>query len=206
MSVARFRRPGFLPMLAAIALAGLSAPAAPPQAPPPPLVSSVGRDLIDLPHCQTVHDGRATPADQAAVGAALGMPAPAGQAKRWSAGKVTGKDGSGESVDGERFDYVIAFKKPVEIGSVITSLGTLKVLKPDAPYPPDPANDEQWTSVTVPAASGPRLATLDAAVATRAVLFSEVRRSGVSSLGFVRLFTKRFGNVALLAGARARSE
>ena len=85
-----------------------------------------------------------------------------------SAGKVAGKDGSGESVDGERFDYVIAFKKPVEIGSVVT--------------------------------------TLDATVATRDVLFSEVRRSDVSSLDLVRLFTKRSGKVVPLAGARARSE
>ena len=181
----------FLVVIAAsiVAAAG-PALAAPPVA--QPFVSVVGRDQIDLPQCHVFHDGTPAVTDEPRLLHALGGPPPAQNPwVHWSAGKVTGKDGSGESVDGERFDYLIAFKKPVEIGSVLTTLGSLKLLKADAPYPPDPAADAQWIEVPVPAATGPRLATLDAAAATRAVLFSEVRRSGVSSLDLVRLFTKR---------------
>jgi hypothetical protein len=192
-------------MLGTIVAFGGTALAAPPAV--QPFGSAVGRDLIDLPQCRVVHDGKPAAADEPRLLHALGGP-PAAQQPwvRWSAGKVVGKDDSGESVDGERFEYLIAFKKPVEIGSVITTLGTLKLLKPDAPYPPDPAVAAQWIDVPVPSASGPRLATLDAAVTTRAVLFSETRRSGVSTLELVRLFAKRYGNVAPLAGARARTE
>ena len=198
------QRPVVLMLIAIMAAAG-PAWAAPPAA--QPFASVVGRDLLDLPECRALHDGKPATADEPRMLHALGGPAPAQKPwVRWSAGKVAGKDDSGESVDGERFDYIVAFKKPVAIGSVITTLGTVKVLKPDAPYPPDPADDAQWIDVPVPATSGPRLATLDAAVATRAVLFSEVRRRGVSTLDLVRLFTKRYGNVAPLAGARARGE
>jgi hypothetical protein len=201
----RLARCRFVLMLGTIVAAAGPTLAAPPAA--KPFGAEVGRDLIDLPQCRVFHEGTPAAADESRLLHALGGPPPAQNPwVHWSAGKVTGKDGSGESVDGERFDYIVAFKKPVEIGSVITTLGVLKVLKADAPYPPDPAADAQWIDVPVPAATGPRLATLDAAVATRAVLFSEVRRSGVSSLDLVRLFTKRYGNVAPLAGARARSE
>ena len=183
------QRPVVLMLIAIMAAAG-PAWAAPPAA--QPFASVVGRDLLDLPECRALHDGKPATADEPRMLHALGGPAPAQKPwVRWSAGKVAGKDDSGESVDGERFDYIVAFKKPVAIGSVITTLGTVKVLKPDAPYPPDPADDAQWIDVPVPATSGPRLATLDAAVATRAVLFSEVRRRGVSTLDLVRLFTKR---------------
>ena len=199
----------FVLMLGTIA-ASIVAAVGPALAAPPaakPFGAEVGRDQIDLPQCRVFHDGTPAATDEPRLLHALGGPPPAQNPwVRWSAGKVTGKDGSGESVDGERFDYLVAFKKPVEIGSVITTLGSLKVLRPDAPYPPDPAADAQWIDVPVPAAAGPRLATLDAAVATRAVLFSEVRRSGVSSLELVRIFTKRYGNVAPLAGGRARNE
>lgn len=202
LSVGRYSRPVIVALIAAAAGPGL---AAPPMA--QSFVSAVGHDLLDLPQCLAAHHGKPAPADEPRLLHALGGPPPAKTPwVHWSAGKVAGKDGSGESVDGERFDYLVAFKKPVEIGSVITPLGSLKVLKADAPYPPDPAADAQWIDVPVPAAVGPRLATLDTAVATRAVLFSEVRRTGVSTLDLVRFFSKRYGNVAPLAGARARTE
>ena len=200
----------FLSVIAASIAASIVAAAGPTLAAPPaakPFGAEVGRDQIDLHQCRVFHDGTPAAADEPRLLHALGGPPPAQNPwVHWSAGEVAGKDGSGESVDGERFDYIVAFKKPVVIGSVITTLGTLKVLKSDAPYPPDPAAEAQWIDVPLPVAAGPRLATLDAAVSTRAVLFSEVRRSGVSRLDLVRLFTKRYGNVAPLAGARARGE
>ena len=49
--------------------------------------------------------------------------------------------------------FLVAFREPVEAGSVEFggSPRMLSVLKPGAPYPPDPANAAQWQEIPVPA-------------------------------------------------------
>ena len=91
------QRPVALMLFAIVAVAD-TALAAPPTV--QPFSSAVGRELIDLPECRVFHDGTAAPADAPRLLRALGGAPPAQQpGARWSAGKVVGKDGSGESKD-----------------------------------------------------------------------------------------------------------
>lgn len=167
-----------------------------------PWSGAVASATIDLANCRTVHSGKATTVDGArmlyCLGLATSVEAPW---RAWSAGEV-----EGESVAGEPFQYLVSFRQPVTLGAVLTTLPELRLLKMDAPYPGDPANPSQWVECPVPAASGPRLATLDKPMTTCAVLFGEVRKSGRSALGPVRFYTERYFNTAPLAGARAKTE
>ena len=74
----------------------------------------------------------------------------------WQAGKYE---------KGVRYHFRLAFKKPVHIGSVLGGLGRFSYLKPDAPYPGDPANPKHWVVV-----KGSGFTTLPPKVKTRAVL------------------------------------
>lgn len=167
-----------------------------------PLAGTVPREAIEIAQCRVVHNGKAAPVDEPRMLYALGLTATVEAPGRpWSAGRV-----EAESVEGDTFQYVVAFKQPVTLGSVLTTLGRVGLLKPGAPLPADAADPEQWMTVRGPAVGGPRLITFDQAVATRAVMFTEVRKSGASTLGPVRLYGARLGNAALQAGARAKSE
>ena len=166
------------------------------------LEPSATQDQVDTAHCAVLKNGKPGTLDEPRMLYALGLqPTLADPWRRWSAGTV-----EGESRTGETFRYVAAFKQPVTVGAVLTTSQKLAWLKPDAPYPGDPANPEQWDSLDVPAQSGPRLVPLPAAVQTRAVIFTDVLRSGYSQLGPVRLFKLRLFNPAPLAGVRAKTE
>ncbi len=185
--------------LAALLSLGLIADPAPAAT---PLAVVWTREALDVANCQVWHNGKAGALDEPRMLYALGL-APNVEApwRLWSAGRV-----DGESAQGDTFHYRVALRQPVTVGSVLTTLGRVQLLKADAPYPGDPENPAHWLTVPVPAAVGPRLAPLERALPTRAVLFTEVRKSGTSTLGPVRIYTARCVNVAPLAGARARSE
>jgi len=176
----------------------LLAPAAARAIPP---TACTPADLEEA-QCRVLHNGQPGALDGPRMRYALGL-APAVEApwRLWSAGQV-----AGESANGDTFQYVVAFKQPVTIGSVLTTVGQVGLLKAEAPFPGDPADSAQWVAARAPAGSGPRLITLDQAFKTRAVMFTEVRKSGTSTLGPVRLYAQRYANAALHAGARAKSE
>ncbi len=168
-----------------------------------PMQSVLSRDALDLSQCRVLHDGKAGKLDEDRMLFALGaLPKIESPWILWSAGAV-----AGESVKGETFQYQIAFKQPVAIGSVMAaSAQRLGFLKPDAPFPGDPANSAHWTTIDMPETAGLKLLTLDKPVQARAVLFTELRRSGTSTLSPIRLFAQRYFNAALMAGARAKTE
>ncbi len=167
-----------------------------------PLSPALSRDLIDVAQCRVLQNGKVGSLDEARMLYALGVSSAVEAPWRlWSAGKV-----DGESAEGDTFQYLVVFKQPVTIGSVLTPSARVGFLKADAPVPGDPATPAHWLTVNLPNASGPRLVPLAQSVLTRAVLFTDVRRSGTSTLGLVRLYTPRYFNAAPLAGARAKTE
>ena len=115
----------------------------------------------------------------------------------------------------------IGFKKPVAIGSLLVR-GAVRasVLKPDAEYPGDLADESQWIPAERIAASGVTseepssrgalaLWTLPAITETRALRFSHVSEAGASqmdvNLGCVMVLPKRWASFSPLAFATARS-
>ena len=153
---------------------------------------------LDLDACKTVHEGKATPADFDAMCSALGLQA---GAKAWSAGPVS------QAWRTETFYYVVAFKQPIEIGSVIITSGRFSYLKPDAAYPGDPAADDQWEMPDVhPLQSGGRVIALPAGVKTRVVRVKDVQNYHRSQLGVLRLLSARLHNTTPLAVANAEAE
>ena len=173
-----------------------------PAASVDPLEAALSPGDIDAAACQSFHNGKATPADPKCLQQVLGLPVSKDYFHPWSAGQV-----AEERKDGDTFQYLVCFKRPVTVGSLLFTTQQAALLKADAAYPGDPANPSQWTPVTVPPAQGAlRLAALPAATATRAILFTDVLKTGRSGLSAARVFKNRLHNVASIASARARSE
>lgn len=168
-------------------------------------VSAVTAADVDVANCQTYHNGKPADVNADAMLFCLGL-APLPHMRLpyqlvWSAGTATdsGKD--------EIFQYRLAFKQPASVGAVALTTQTVAYLKPDAPYPGDPAKPEQWVPVAIPPLQGAvRLAALPPGVSTRALLFTDALKVGRSHLAPVRVLAKRFHNVAHEAGARAKAE
>ncbi len=115
----------------------------------------------------------------------------------------------------------IAFKKPVETGSLLVRGAVrVSVLKPDAEYPGDLADESQWIPAERVTASGITakepsnrtalaLWTLPSIVETRALRFSHFSEVGVSqmdaNLGGVMVLSKRWASFSPLAFATSRS-
>ncbi|HUU96975.1 MAG TPA: hypothetical protein VM487_14645, partial [Phycisphaerae bacterium] len=159
---------------------------------------------VDDDACAAFHNGEKAPFDAEDVYATLGFPKTQGA---WSAGTVS------KPWTEETFQYRLAFVRPVEIGSVMLSAGTLALLKDDAAYPGDPAVAEQWVKPDVPPnQSGARLVPLPPGgdrggrMKTRALLITDVRRHGRSQLDFVRIFSPRLHNITPAALANADAE
>lgn len=160
-----------------------------------------GEVSIDTEHCGVWHGDKRQTLEVPDMLFSLGSSTSIESHRRdWSAGQVIG-----ESTEAETFRYRIAFTRPVTVGSVLASSDEVARLKPDAPYLGDPANPDHWESIQVGKGTRPRLATYDTAIATHALLLTERRRRGRSSLGPVRVFGERYFNPAPLAGSRARS-
>ena len=188
-------KPPATPLLAALLLcACLPARAdlfAPPFAP----------SDIDLAASRSFADGVATPADPDDVLAVLGFQSKSRSPHGWSAGDA------GEGEKAITFQYLLAFKKPVAIGSVWLDAGELRYLKEPAPYPGDPAKEDQWVKAPAyPNQGRPRLVTLPAGVKTRAVLCTDKRSWRRSQLRLWRFSAARLHNVVPDAAAQAESE
>ena len=123
---------------------------------------------VDLDATGSFHDGKAQPADAEVLATVLGF---ANGQNTWSAGSVSEKI---EKDKTETFQYLLAFKRPVKLGTIAGGTGELRYLKPDAPYPGDPANGEQWIKPDVRRSQAyPQFITLPAGTETRALLCTE---------------------------------
>ncbi len=157
---------------------------------------------VALAHCGVWHNGQAGELAGDRLLYALGLLPTVDQHWRgWSAGRV-----DGESPEGDTFRYRVAFGEPVTVGSVLAGTQSVGRLRPEAPFPGDPANPDHWETVRLPGGTPPRLATFATVATTRSLLFTDVRQRGVSTLGPVRVYGHRLLNIAPLAGARAKAE
>ena len=95
---------------------------------------SYARRDVDLAACRTYRGGVARRAEAEDVLAALGLGEGTRSRYGLSAGHIKGWRAK------ERFDYLIAFERPVEAGTVWYGMGEFRFLKEGAPYPGDPAN------------------------------------------------------------------
>src|SRR5688572_26618418 len=144
----------------------LGAPAR-PDAAASLLAPGVAADDVDVAHSGLFCDGKREPVDQQTLLGLLGI---SREARAWSAGRVE------HAAEPRPIQYLIAFRKPVPVGSVQFggSPRSLKLLKADAKFPPDPADARQWQMVDVaPNQSGGQLAPLPPGTATRAMLLTD---------------------------------
>lgn len=154
---------------------------------------------LDLPACRVLHADGAEPADPAALRELLGLdgsnaPAPARR------GAVSRKPTSS-------LQYLLVFKQPVALGTVLGSVGELRVLKPGAPLPPEPSRADDWLAIEVqPSQSAPRFAPLPPGATTRALLVSASVPRASRQSPFLRLLAPRLANHTPAAVANADTE
>ncbi len=178
-----------------------------------PLALAITVKDVDLANCKTWHDGKSKAADKGYLLRALGVVRVTSKTDNWHRRWSAGRAGIGPSRNGrhstkpETFHYQIAFVRPVAVGSVLCTNRELRVLKPDAPYPGDPAKPEHWQRVKIPPLQQRiRLAALPVGVKTRAILLTDLRRSGHSYAAPVRVYKRRLHNIATVAGVAAKSQ
>ncbi|HPD14813.1 MAG TPA: hypothetical protein PLE19_07680 [Planctomycetota bacterium] len=158
-------------------------------------------DDVDLAACRTYNDGVPSPADPAEALAVLGLGPRPRDSRGWSAGEPADPE------KGSTFHYLVAFKRPVALGSTWVEAGDFCYLRPDAPLPADPAKAEQWLKPPVhPGQGHPRLVTLPPGTRTQAVLLTERRSTRRSTLRQWRFGARRLHNVTPDAVAQAESE
>ena len=107
------------------------------------------------------------------------------------------------------YQYLVVFKRPVEIGSMLLcgSGGRVAVLNDGVAWPAAPDKTDAWTEVAFPPhQSGGRMATFPASFKTRALLCTETRDTGRSQITLWRLFAPRLHNLTPTAVANAESE
>jgi hypothetical protein len=155
-------------------------------------------EVIDYPACKAWIDDQPTPGDfTAGIRIALGL---GGGRDGW---------GVGRHDEGQARTYLLVFKEPVAIGTVLfQSGGTLKYLKADAALPPNPATKEAWTDIAFPGAqSGGRAVALPPGTTTRALLINCSRTWGNwYRVSFLRLLSPRLHNVTPEAVANGEAE
>ncbi|MBM4038782.1 MAG: hypothetical protein FJ290_09725 [Planctomycetes bacterium] len=155
---------------------------------------------LDLAACKAFREGVAVPSNPDEVLAVLGLGPRPRDSRGWSAGEAASDDKP------STFHYLVAFHKPVPVGSVWVELGELSYLKEGAPYPGDPTKGEQWTAAPAyPDQSRPHLVTLPPGTKTRAVLCT-VRGQRRASMHALRFSARRLHNVVPDATAQAESE
>jgi hypothetical protein len=103
--------------------------------------------------------------------------------------------------------YLVAFKQPVAIGTVIGGLTELSILKTDAPFPGDPANAAQWTPLEIaPEQNQPSVVPLPPKSTTRALLCMVQGARVWGGQHCVRLLAARLHNITPGGTANAEAE
>ena len=190
------RRPGpfTLPLSVTLSLLLLLAPARAAVLDP-----AITAAALDLPACRILNADGAEPLEPAAIRELLGLdggiaPAPA-------------RRGAASRKPTSSLQYLLVFKQPVALGTVLGSVGELRVHKPDAPLPPEPSRADDWLAVEVqPSQSAPRFAPLPPGTKTRALLVSASVPRDSRQSPFLRLLAPRLANHTPAAVANADTE
>lgn len=192
----------------ALALSGTwsLAPGLAGAAPLPGPDSALAVEDVDVGACRTVANGTGTAVNADAMLYSLGLaPLPPGRLPyqlAWSAGSSPA-----DAAEGVTFQYLVVFRRPVTVGSVLCTTAEVACLKPGLEGAPDPAVAEQWAPIPIPAAQGGvRLAVPEKPVTTRALLFTDRLKWGRSVLAPGRILKGHWFNVAHEAAARAKTE
>ncbi|MCY3023753.1 MAG: hypothetical protein NTW87_32635 [Planctomycetota bacterium] len=150
--------------------------------------SAVTEADIEPASCQVLVNGQVAAGEQrSGVLGALGL----AQKSPWVGGEASGKGKPDE------FLYMAVLRKPLAAGSMLCpSEGEWRVLKADAPVPPDPTKEDQWERVAFASSQGgTRLATFPPGFQARAFLYKDVRHYGRSELRGWRLLKARLHNI-----------
>lgn len=168
-----------------------------------PLASPITTEQLDVEASAAFLNGTPTAVGLPTLISILGLSEKANN-DRWEGGVMpSAKDTAKE------MQYRVAFKSPVTVGSLLIFGGPREaaLLKPDAPYPGDPANPDHWLPLNIPRRqSTGRTVTLEQPVATRAVLLTDRTSRGRSYLEGVRIWSERLQNVTPLSAAYAERE
>lgn len=162
-----------------------------------PLPSAVTETDLDVAACQILRGAVAEPLDADTLHGLLGFDE--------VAGKETKRPRPARAPQGEALpQYLLVFKKPIAIGTVLGASGELRLHKSAAPWPANVANPSDWVSLEVPASqSSPSFAPLPPGTQTRALLASlPARKDGP----YLRLLEPRVTNHTPAGTANAEAE
>jgi len=186
-----------LPLFAGLFLLhGLTAGMAVPPPAPVPFPNAVKESDVDFGACRIVRGSEQEPVDAEALKDLLGLSAtPSDTATRPTP----------QGKEKEEEQYLIVFKQPVAIGTVLGGVGDIKLHRPGAPLPPNPSNPDDWEPLdAAPNQSAPRFVPLPPRATVRALLLSTpILRDGPAAL---RLLAPRLTNYTPSATANAQAE
>ncbi len=162
-----------------------------------PLPDAVQESDLDIAACRIIRGVEEEPVDATELRAILGLgktPAEAPVRVRKHAPKAE-----------DIAQYLLVFKQPAAVGTVLGGTGELRIHKPGARLPADPTNPSDWTTVEVQSSqTSPRFAPLPLGTKTRAILISAVvPRTGSP---YLRLLAPRVMNHTPTATANAEAE
>ena len=130
-----------------------------------PFPNAVKEADLDVAACQILRGSDVEAMDAEALNDLLGLSAREPDPAKYKGARLSAK--------GDAVQYLIVFKQPVALGTVLGGAGELRVHKDGAPMPANPANPSDWTTVEVqPSQSSPQFAPLPPGMRTRAVLVS----------------------------------
>jgi hypothetical protein len=162
-----------------------------------PFSSAIKEADLDVAACQVLSGSDAEAMDAEALQNLLGLAATEPDASKYKR--------SFRSAKGEAVQYLLVFKTPVGLGTVLGGSGEFRVHKPGAPMPANPANPSDWTTVEVqPGQSSPQFAPLPTGTQTRAVLVSAIVSPNTPPS--LRLLAPRLANHTPAAIANAEAE
>lgn len=151
-----------------------------------PFPEALKEAAVDFAACRVLEENDSEPVEAGAIRELLGLtranePAKVGRPAR--SGQLAG------------LQYLIVFKQPAAIGTVLGGIGELRVLTPNAALPPEPTRAADWLAVEVqPSQSAPRFAPLPAGTKTRALLMTVPSPRDSRQAPFLRLLAPRLAN------------
>ena len=152
---------------------------------------------MDLAACRVWSDNGPEPVDAAGIRELLGL----------ASGKDAPAARPGRSTRPAGQQYLLVFKQPTALGTVLGGIGELRVLTPNAPLPPEPSRAADWLTVEIqPNQSVPRLAPLPTDTKTRALLVTVPLPRDTRQSPYLRLLAPRLANHTPAAVANGESE
>ncbi len=162
-----------------------------------PIPDAVQPADLDVAACQILRGSEVEPLEADDLRVLLGLgEAPKESGKRRHPAREPKKEDTAQ--------YLLVFKKPIAIGTILGAHDEVRVHKPGAPLPANPANPSDWIAVEVPSSqSEPRFAALPPGMLTRAILaIVPTRKEGP----YLRLLRPRLTNHTPDATANADTE